>query len=427
MKTTSLRLALVVAILAFGLPIVAQAQRLTDAETVLSNMFKVYSGLVSYQDEGILITTNDGPTGGTIEKMPFKTFFKRPNLFRFEWTDYEITKLGRTKVVWFNGKEAFSYWEPDLYEKQESLSMAVAGATGISYGTVLTVSRLIMPDELDESHLKTLVKASIVSEEDFEGVRCYRIKAMEGSDPIELWIGKNDFLLRKLRKENPNGDELRIEEEIRRKIQVDQSIQDVAFNYKPPIPLTPRKETSTEDIDKLMNPGPPVWTEFKSEEGRFTVSMPEKPLSNASTLETALGRIEQHAFIALHREAICLVAYLDVPKQWLVSNDVDGFMDGLRDQFIKGVGGKLAGEQSLTHDGHAGREIKVHMFRGDLRMRVFLVGDRVYILSLTKLDKPSDSGEEMFKKFFGSFKLNPITKPIAALRLREENRPSIND
>ena len=415
MRTTSQRLALVVAILALGLPAIAQAQRITDAETVLINMFKVYSGLASYQDEGILITTNDGPTGGTIEKMPFKTFFKRPNLFRFEWTDYGITKLGRTKLIWFNGKEAFSYWEPDVHEKEESLSMAIAGATGISLGTVHTVSDLIIPDELGESILKKLEKASIVSEEDFEGVRCYRIMATGRSEPLELWIGKNDFLLRKVRRETKDGDEVRIREEIRRKIQVDQAIQEVVFNYKPPIALTLRKETSTEEIDKLLNPGPPIWTEFKSDEGRFTVSMPEKPITQASTFEIPQGRIEQHAFIALHSELICLVAYMDVPKQWVVGNDADGFIDGLRDQFIKEVGGKLASESSVTQDRHTGREIKVHMFRGDLRLRVFLVGDRVYILSLTKLDKSSNSGEESFKKFFGSFKLNPIVKPIAVL------------
>src|SRR5689334_17120745 len=87
MKTTSRNLA-VVAILWFALPLVAQTPRRTDATSILSNMFRVYSRLASYQDEGILVTTNDEPTGGTIEKMPFKTFFKRPHLFRFEWTEF---------------------------------------------------------------------------------------------------------------------------------------------------------------------------------------------------------------------------------------------------------------------------------------------------------------------------------------------------
>src|SRR5262249_55522708 len=157
-------------------------------------------------------------------------FFKRPKLFRFEWTDYGITKLGRTNLIWFNGKEAFTYWEPDRYEKEESLRLAVAGATGVSLGTVRTVADLILPDDLGGgAGLQTLAKVSLVGEEVFEGVRCYRIKGTDGSDPVELWVGKNDFLLRKRREETKTRDGVRIEEEIRRKIQVDQSIPEVVF------------------------------------------------------------------------------------------------------------------------------------------------------------------------------------------------------
>lgn len=411
MRMTSRCLALMVAILSSGLLTETPAQKKPDATRILNNMFRVYSRLASYQDEGILVTTNDEETGGTIEKMPFKTFFKRPNLFRFEWTDYGITKLGKTKMIWFDGKEAFMYWEPDRYEKERSLSSAVAGATGISLTTVNTLSDLLLPEEFGGSSLKTLVKVSLMGEEMFEGVRCYRLKATEMGDPIELWIGKNDFLLRKLRRERKYDDRLSISEEIRRKISVDQSIPEVVFNYKPPIALTPREDITTEDIDKLLNPGPPVWTEFRSEGGGFTISMPDKPISQAATIETSHGRFVQQAFIASHHSIICLAAFTDVPKNLLVANDLDGFFDGVRDRFIKEVGGKLASESSLSLNGHPGRAIKVHLFRGHLRLRLFLVGERLYQLSITSLDK--EVNEETFNKFFASFKLNSMIKPSA--------------
>lgn len=143
-------------------------------------------------------------------------------------------------------------------------------------------------------------------------------------------------------RETKYDDRLRIREEIRRKIQVDQSIPEVVFNYKPPIPLTPRKDTDIEDLNKLLNPGPTIWSEFRSDEGRFTVLMPEKPISQASTVETAQGRFETHSFVASHHPLICMVVYSDIPKQLVVANNVDGFFDGVRDQFIKEVGGKLA-------------------------------------------------------------------------------------
>ncbi|HSL55603.1 MAG TPA: DUF2092 domain-containing protein [Pyrinomonadaceae bacterium] len=420
MRTMSRFLALVVAISSFGLPVISQTQTKPDATRILNNMFSVYARAASYQDEGILVTTTDTPTGGLIEKMPFKTFFKRPGLFRFEWTDFTITKLGRTYRIWSNGTDAFTYWEPDRYEKEESLGLAVAGATGVSSTTVNTVSDLLLPDELGPSALKRLTRVSLLGEDVFEGVHCYRIKATEDGESIELWIGKNDLLLRKLRRERKQGDELRIREEIRKKIQVDQAIAENVFNYKPPIALTPREDTDVEGLDRLPNPGPAVWTEFRSEDGRFSILMPEKPVSSASTMDTPQGRIEQHMFIASQSPLMCMVAYSDFPKQAMIDKDVDGFFEGVRDQFIRQVGGKLASQSSLSLDGYPGREVKVHMYGGELRLRMFLIGDRFYLLTLTKFAPFIESDVQTVNKFFGSFKLTTLPKPIAALVTRQK-------
>ena len=423
MKTTSRYLASAIAILSFGLPLLAQPQTTSNAKSILDNMFKAYSRLSSYQDEGIVIETRDEPTGGTIEKMPFKTSFRRPNMFRFEWTDYGITKLGRTHIVWSNGKEAFTYWEPDRYEKEKSLGLAVAGASGVSSGTAWTVSSLLLPEEISGATWKKQEKVSLAGEEVVDGVSSYHLKAVFGDGPLELWVGKTDFLVRKLRRERKYDDVLRITEESRRKIQVNHSLPDVAFNYKPPIELTPVAENKNEEIERLLNPGPPIWTEFRSEAGRFTVLMPQKPVSQASTFETPQGRFEQHAFTAVHSTLVCIVGYIDVPSRALVGNDVDGFFQGARDEFVKEIGGKLGSESTVTLDGHPGRELRVIVFRGEVRMRLFLVRDRLYQLSLITMDKNSEIDEETFRKFFGSFKLNPITKSIAAL---EVGRSSLN-
>lgn len=187
MKSTSRRLILLVVILSSGLPVIAQTKRKPDATAILNNMFRTYSRLASYQDEGILITTHDEPTGGTIEKMPFKTFFRRPNQFRFEWTNFGITKLGRTRMIWSDGKEAFTYQEPDVYEKEESLRMAVNGAWGVTDGAASTVVDLLLSLNLNHASLTKLVKVSLVGEEVFDGVRCYRLHAISMDQPIELW------------------------------------------------------------------------------------------------------------------------------------------------------------------------------------------------------------------------------------------------
>lgn len=110
---------------------------------------------------------------------------------------------------------------------------------------------------------------------------------------------KTDLLLRKLRRQQKFGDGISIKEETRRNIQVGQPIAEAVFNYKPPIALTPRKESDV-DIDELINPGRPVWTEFRSDEGRFSVLMPQKPVSQATSIDTTQGRFEQHTFTASH-------------------------------------------------------------------------------------------------------------------------------
>ena len=51
----------------------------SNAKTILRLMAQKYSRLETYQDDGVVITTYDEETGGRIEKLPFKTSFKRPN------------------------------------------------------------------------------------------------------------------------------------------------------------------------------------------------------------------------------------------------------------------------------------------------------------------------------------------------------------
>jgi hypothetical protein len=141
--------------------------------------------------------------------------------------------------------------------------------------------------------------------------------------------------------------------------------------------------------------------------------MPDKPISQTSSTDTAQGRFEQHTFIASHSPLLFMAAYTDFPKQ--VKVDIDGFLDGVRDGFIKEVGGKLASESPLSLEGHPGREIKAHIFRGQLYLRLFLVDDRMYMLSVMNMNEAAELEKETVDKFFSSFKLTPIAKPIAAL------------
>lgn len=206
-------------------------------------MISNYVSLSTYQDEGIVVSRyDDAVTRGQIERLPFQTLFKRPNLFRFEWAEFSSIAHGTRSVIWSNGKEAFTYWEPDTYEKNTDLESAIAGATGISSGAAYTVSHLLM--ELSGSNLLTLENLSLAGEEEFERVLCYHLKGKHPNGTLfELWIGKSDLLVRKLRKEINLVGYSTTEEEIHRNIRVNGPIAKEVFDFKPPIGLSKPKRS----------------------------------------------------------------------------------------------------------------------------------------------------------------------------------------
>lgn len=396
---------------------VVRSQTKPTAQVLLDQMAAKYSRLTSYQDEGIMKTTFDEETGGRIEKLPFKTAFKRPNLFRFEWTDYFLTKLGRKRVVWSNGKESFTYWEPDTYEKEETLGRAIGGATGISSGSAHTVSRMLLGDaEVGGFTWTELNNTSVLEETVFEGVLCYHIKGTHPRGIIyELWIGKSDLLLRKVQHETKDAGTVTIEEEVRRNIRVNEQIATAFFNYKPPIALTlPKDSKSLEDLTSILD-APPTWTEFSSEAGRFSILMPAKPNYVTQTLETGQGRFEHHVFVATVRGGLlsCFVDYVDLPKQLGDAKNADSLFDLARDEFIKGAQAQLERETNITLDGHPGREVRMRVYGGQERLRVFLINGRLYQISITLVNKDAMPEEETIEKFVKSFKITTPPKPIA--------------
>lgn len=412
-------LSLLISLLCFSSAAVSQESKLSP-RLILKRMAENYAACSSYQDTGVHETTYHEATSGRIEKMPFKLYFKRPNLLRFEWIDYAPWRDGRTKIVWSNGSETFTYWEPDTYEKDESLSMGIAGATGISRGAAHTIPSLLL-EEIGGFELTDLTDLSLVGEEVFENEPCYRISGKHpAGDVYELWIGKRDFLLRKERTRTDEKDQYIIEEEIHRDIKINGHIVAETFNFKPPIALAERKE-SEQEVPPLADKNP-VWSEFYSEEGRFKLLMPTKPTAQTLTLETAQGKIVHHGFTAAGGGVVCVIDYADFPKPMIAPANMKLLFDQARDEFLKTIEGKLSSETTISLEGHPGREIRIAYRGGEARAKFFLVNERFYQLAFMSMEVLGKSSVDA-DKFFNSFKLVANPKQVVSLPLRRTMIP----
>jgi hypothetical protein len=203
-----------------------------NADTLIGELVRKYAEMSSYQDEGVVLQAL-GEGEKPIETR-FTTHFRRPDLFRFAFASphpypplaHVITAhvCGADKVGAYSWTKL--YEEPAQLENAKNISMAVAGATGISGGSAHTIGALLMR-EVGGFGLGQISQSSFLGEEIFEGADCVIIGALHpAGGELSLWIERNTVILRKLRSKPgpfPPSDE------IRRSISIDKSIEDRVF------------------------------------------------------------------------------------------------------------------------------------------------------------------------------------------------------
>lgn len=230
----------------------------TTAQSIIEKMASQYANASSYQDSGVVEDVEGQGKGTRKTAITFKTFFARPHFFRFEWTDRLALMLGeRLNVLWNDGKQTYGYysWEETGVEKKEDLSMGIAGATGVSRAAAHIIPTLLL-EEVAGFRLTETLNVKLLREEEFEGEECYLVRGYHPHNfPIDMWISKRDFLLRKVRKPHDDGT---FAEDIRRDIKLNGQIPVEIFNYKPPPksrPKTPLPVVALQ-ICRLTGPAP---------------------------------------------------------------------------------------------------------------------------------------------------------------------------
>jgi outer membrane lipoprotein-sorting protein len=200
-------------------------------EAILKQMTERYTALSSYEDSGVVESVSDGPLTRRDTNIGFKTYFTRPNKLRFEWLDYSSPLTLDRNMIWSDGQKSFKVYSFDPGRTEtEDISMAVAGATGISRGSARTLYALLISDQIWGFSLTELTKLSLKGEEVFEGEECYVLEGYHpNGEPWKLWISKRDSLLRKLKTPTTNGEFI---EEIRRGIKVNGKVAETIYQPK---------------------------------------------------------------------------------------------------------------------------------------------------------------------------------------------------
>jgi len=223
----SVHLPLLLPLLLAFLPAVATpAAAPESAASILRSMSHTYAAMASYQDVGEVTTTYRMGTGPEKHTTRFATWFSRPDRLRFVWQDGE--SKGR---IWSDGEAAYSrhspYGSSGPVRKEASLSLAIAGATGVSNNAAYTVPTLLFPEAAD-FRLEQIEELQVTGTESLEGRECFVImgKHPRSDSLYTLWVGTEDRLLHRIRKVG----ERTIHDEVRQHIRVDRPIPAEIFN-----------------------------------------------------------------------------------------------------------------------------------------------------------------------------------------------------
>ena len=110
--------------------------------------------------------------------------------------------------------------------------MAVAGATGVSKGSALTIINLLMP--LLEAVFITDLSRLEMCQKPVEEVNCYCIRGRDGNgDGHEFCLGVDDFLVRRVSVEGALRDGRGyVSRALRRQIRINDNIDEQLFHPK---------------------------------------------------------------------------------------------------------------------------------------------------------------------------------------------------
>ena len=171
---------------------------------------------------------------------------------------------------------------------------------------------------------------------------------------------------------------------------------------------TPRPPSTPSATPVRANPTPNAaakggWVNFNSEEGRFSVLMPEIPTDQTETKDTVHGPYTTHLFIVRDTTSVYLIGWVDYHPSFNFDRHAE--LEANRDNFVKGINATLVSSRRTNIDGYSALEFTAETADRIFKSRVYLVGRRPYQIVIGSPKGLDDSAN--VNRFFNSFKVNP--------------------
>jgi len=144
------------------------------------------------------------------------------------------------------------------------------------------------------------------------------------------------------------------------------------------------------------------WVKFNSDEGHFTVLMPETPTDKTETSDSSHGPYTTHLFVVRDTTSVYLIGWVDYDPSFNFNPQAE--LEANRDNFVKGISGTLLTTRPTTFDGYSALEFTAETSDRTFKSRVFLVGRRPYQLVVGSPKGMDDSA--IVNRFFNSFKVS---------------------
>lgn len=171
----------------------------TSAATIIDRSKTAYANLPVYLDSGKVVESiynNDHPNKTA---KVFRTAYTNTGAFNFEY--YVLGKSNSLYTINRSSGVVRSWWGiTNKVSTPATINLALAGATGVSSRTSAIIPDLLLTKNFKQNFYSTLSSPHLNGSEKVGMADCYKISGLEMSslNPVTVWIGKNDLLIRKI-------------------------------------------------------------------------------------------------------------------------------------------------------------------------------------------------------------------------------------